>query len=229
MTGDHADSSSRSLSRLADRKQHTRAILIRRDFAALDQWLGEARNPIRTLSSMLFDPDKLVQWRAIEFLGLASAHVARRDIESVRRLVRRLLWLMNDESGGLCWNAPEAIAEIIRNVPALVDEYGSMLPPYFVEEPFERGSRWAVARLASLKPSLFAGAVPQLNGSLRHTDAVIRGYSVMALDAIGDRSALPEARTLAEDTASVPIYDFDKGDIEDTPIATLARKWISGR
>jgi hypothetical protein len=139
---------------------------------------------MRTLSMLLFDPDELVRWRAAEALGRVAALEARTDLDRVRRQISRLLWLMNDESGGLCWNAPETIGEIVANVPSLIDEYGQLLPSFFIEEPFEAGSRWAVSRIGRLNPAIFADVVNDLVWSLKAPDATIRGYSLLALAAI---------------------------------------------
>jgi len=67
--------------------------------------------------SLLFDRDKVICFRASEALGKVAAMEADKDLEPVRDLLRRLFWMMNDESGNTCWYAPEAIGEILYNVP----------------------------------------------------------------------------------------------------------------
>jgi len=182
---------------------------------------------MRPLSSLLFDEDELVRWRAIEGLGFAALHEARRDNERVRRQIRRFFWLMNDESGGICWNAPEAIAEILYNVPSLIEEYGLQLPSFFVEEPFERGSRWAVVRLAAREQSVFTATAPALVVSLEDTDGVVRGLSLLGLRALKNRSGRERAAELTGDHYPMKIYDFDSGNLVGTTVGELARTYLA--
>ncbi|MCP4686248.1 MAG: hypothetical protein GY867_12485 [bacterium] len=193
---------------------------------SLQNWMSLERNPMRPLNSMLFDSEDLLRWRAIELLGLVAGYEARRDLERVRRQIRRFFWLMNDESGGICWNAPEAIAEMLFNVPGLIEEYGQQLPSFFVEEPFERGSRWAVARLAARERSTFLPAVPSLVKSLDDPDALVRGYSLLGLNALGVDAAKVQATTLVNDNMSVKTYDFESGEFTRTAVGNLARSYL---
>lgn len=209
------------------RKEHLRGLLAARDLDNLQDWIAAERNPMRPLSSLLFDQDPLVRWRAIEVLGLAAAFEWSRDGERVRRQIRRLFWLMNDESGGICWNAPEAIAEILYNVPALIEEYGLQLPSFFVEEPFERGSRWAVARLSAKEPSAFVFASPALVASLNDADAVVRGMSLLALQGLRAQTGLHGAESLTGDSHDVTIYDFETGELITTSVGELAREYLA--
>ncbi len=213
--------------RHSHRKQILRGLLAERDLDTLMDWMAAERNPMRPLSSLLFDSDELLRWRAIEALGLAAAQEARRDPERVRRQVRRLFWLMNDESGGICWNAPEAIAEILYNVPQFIEEYGLQLPAFFVEEPFERGSRWAVARLAGKETSALASAGPALAASLKDADSVVRGLSLLALTALRDRKARAGVEALTADDHQITLYDFASGTFVSTTVAELAEGYLA--
>jgi len=206
-------------------RQDVRACLEKRDLSAVVEQAAERGATSRAVVSLLFDPEPIIRWRAIETLGLSAARTSHRGLEKVRRQLRNLLWLMNDESGGLCWMAPEAIGEIVYRVPQLLDEYGPLLPQFFDEEPFERGSRWGVARLAPLKPELFAPVVPRLLGSLSDADPVVRGYSLLALGALGKGGGPNEAITLKNDMAAVPVYDFESGVLEAVSVGELARRY----
>ena len=192
------------------------------DKAGIRTWATDDRTPMRTLSSLLFDPDPLLAWRAVESLGKVAAIVANDNIELVKRQLRSLLWLMNDESGGVCWNAPEAIGEIIHNVPSQMDEFGIILPAFFKEEPFERGSRWAVARIAPIKPDSFLSAIPELEQSLNSEDIYIKAFSIMALKAIGKKSDDSFNQKLVDDQSLVTIYDYDSGELKELSISQIA-------
>ena len=209
------------------RKQVVRTLLAERDMEAIEDWIVNERSPLRPLSSLLFDNEELIRWRAIEALGKAAAHEWRRDPERVRRQIRSFFWLMNDESGGICWNAPEAIAEILYNIPELIDEYGLQLPSFFVEEPFEYGSRWAVARLSKKDNSSFVSAASDLATSLKEGDGAIRGMSLLALTAMGSAAARTEAASLTEDDHPVTIYNFDTGNFDMSTVGELARNYLN--
>ena len=109
---------------------------------------GRREKPFR------YEKDLLIRFRAIQALGLTTKTVYREDPARVMDLIRRLLWSMNDESGGLGWSAPEIIAEILVNCPMLIETNASLLPHYLTEEPFERGAHFAIARLMEHIPDL---------------------------------------------------------------------------
>ncbi len=216
-------STSPQRSRTGRRKDQIKDLLLERDLKALKQWITDGRAVLRTLSSMLFDENPLVVWRTIEAMGIASRIKSKDDMEKVVKLVRRLLWLMNDESGGLCRRGPEAIAEILIAVPELRAEFIPMIPPFLVEEPFEIGTRFAMYRLASQCPiecAVFAEYIEELQASAVNHDPVWRGYSIMALKAIKDNIdssiEIPSYRD-----ASIPIYDFENGNLEHVKISAV--------
>jgi hypothetical protein len=208
------------------RKSHVRSLLKKRDFEGVRSWARGNRTPFRTLTTLLFDSDELIRWRAIEALGAVAPLEAEHGIGRPRRHVQRLLWLMNDESGGICWHAPEAIGEILYSLPRLIPEFGSLLPTYFAAEPFERGSRWAVARLAGHDPDLFTDARQPLIESLRDSDPTIRGYTILALFAVEGEVALSLFEPLRDDTAVFRMYDYSIGQFQDLRVGDVAAKPI---
>ena len=213
-------------SKARQRKAAALALLAERDQQGLRQWVRENRNPLRTLIALLYDGDCLICRRAVEALGIAAGLEAGRNLENARRLVRRLLWTMNDESGSICWYAPDAIGEVLVNVPLLIDEYGPLLPAFLQEEPFERGAHWAVARVASLRPDIYKDNVDRLVRSLDNPDPDIRGYTLIALKLIHAQSVAGKAEHLKADTAAVSIYDYDTGTIKKVSVAVLVEELL---
>lgn len=200
---------------VTQRKDFVRQILLERDFKKLNQWANDDRNPLRTMISLLFEQDPLTIWRSIEGIGKVARIVADRDIEKVRKLIRRLFWLMNDESGGLCRRGPEAIAEILVNVPEIIDEYLPLLPSFLWEEPFERGTRFAIYRLITQKRSAsesFKNCAGDLLKSLEHDDELIRGYSYLILKEINNSGSLKIEIPKIQKT-TIRIYDFQSGEL----------------
>jgi hypothetical protein len=201
------------------RKNLVRNYLAGREKESLATWLESNNSPLRTLASLLFDSDPLIQWRAIEALSMAAKTVAKKDKEAVRRQVRRLFWLMNDESGGLCWNAPEAIAEIIIGVPDLAGEYVPNLFSFMDEEPFEAGVRWAVYRLMTEyrdKQAIINYCAPHVGkivDSLDHAGPRIRAYAILALGTLGGELEPSVKARLEKDDALVDFYDIRTGSL----------------
>ena len=52
-------------------------------------------------------------------MGVVVAGLAEHDMESARVVMRRLMWNLNDESGGIGWSSPEAMGEIMDPFPGL--------------------------------------------------------------------------------------------------------------
>lgn len=89
---------------------------------------------INTLFMALCDTKQRVRWHAVSCLGWLVSTMAEEDIESARIIMRRFLWTLNDESGGIGWGAPEAMAEIMCRSEVLRQEYIHMLISYMQED-----------------------------------------------------------------------------------------------
>ena len=196
-------------------------MLSHRDLVEIRRWAAEEPNPLRTLMSLTFDGEALIRWRAIEVMGPVAADQAAIDPERVREFLRRLLWLMNDESGGVSWHSPEMIGEVLVNVPSLIKEYAPLLPSFLHEEPFERGTHLALWRVARIKPDAFEHATEQLGQSLIDPDPAIRAFAARAVLEIdpsqGDRIRMQ----LTGDQAGFSYYDFESGEFQDTSVALM--------
>jgi len=210
------------------RKAAVRQFLCDRDLEPVRQWAGTVRSPLRTLFSLTFDHEELVRWRAVEAIGQVAADLARPDLERVRDFVRRLLWQMNDESGGLSWLSPEIIGEILVNVPSLADDYAPLLLSYLDEEPFERGAHQAICRLARKRPDLFRQGLPLLAESLGDSDPTVRGLAASALGTIDTARADELRGRFRNDHAVVKLYDFTTGNLYTGSVSELVAGALSG-
>jgi hypothetical protein len=205
-------------------KSEARRILQLRDRDALLTWGAGTRGSLRAVISLTFDADELVCWRAIEASGWLAATYDGRNRAKLQDTLRRQLWLMNDESGGLGWHAPEIIGEILVNVPSLIGEYITVLPSYIKEEPFERGTHHAICRLASVHPARMPSDMSAMHSSLTATDPYVRCFAALTLLAIGDQSKKRQIATLSEDQTPLRLYDFTSGEFRQTTLADdLAR------
>lgn len=204
-----------------------RRFLKARDWEGLLGWAGNKRSTVRVISALLMADNPLLRWRAIEAMGKLSALKAKESkLDHVRQMIRRLFWGMNDESGSLIRHAPEAIAEILFNVPELVAEYGPMLASFVDQEPFPAGVHWALARLSAIEPELFGDRTDRLMRSTNSPDPFIRGCSIISLANL--KVALPAAKIngLLADATEVEIYDIPSGQLQRTTVAQWCREHL---
>ena len=212
----------RASSTRRQRKAQVRSLLAEHRREQWRAWAAEAKNPLTTLSALLFDADELLRWRAIEAIGIVSAMEAEKNVDPVRRLITHNFWMMNDESGNVGWYAAETIGEILVNIPSLIDEFAPRLPAYFIEEPFERGAFWAVARVAEVRPEVFADQVDRLIEFTSDQDAWIRAHSLRALSRVAPDTARQQAARFAGDQNVIEEYDFAHGKLVARSLENIA-------
>jgi len=169
----------------------------------------------------LFTTDQTVRWRAIELIGRLTAIIFKDDKVSIRKLLNHNFWMMNDESGNTGWYAPETIGEILYNMPEFIDEFGIMLPSFIAEEPFERGTHWAIARVAEIKQEVFRKDFSKILKSLEDSDPHIRLFTAKAAMLIDPLNAKPKLEKLATDQAEIELYNFTTGNLYQTTVAEI--------
>jgi len=169
-----------------------------------------ARRIINPLISFLCHSDESVRWNAIRCIGSVVADLADADPESARVVMRRLMWSLNDESGGIGWGAPEAMGEIMARHAGLAGEYApiliSYLDPranYLESEVLQRGTVWALGRLGRRFPELVMHAESHLTGLLDSTDATLRGLAVLTLGILGSGRPRERIQALISDPAEI--------------------------
>ena len=82
-----------------------------------------SRKIINPLISLLYSEPPYVRWKAVALIGRVVTRLAEEDMESARVIMRRLMWNLNDESGGIGWGSPEAMGEILTRHEKLAEEY----------------------------------------------------------------------------------------------------------
>jgi HEAT repeat protein len=195
---------------------------------------------VAPLFSALCNPSPLVRWRAVTGFGVVVAALAAGAPEKARVVMRRFIWSLNDESGGIGWGAPEAMAEIMTQSPMVAAEYHNHLLAYIHEDhcrpdcyleyaPLRRGAVWGVARLAQVRPDLAVKAEPDLLCALADCDAAIRGFAAWACGQLGLTSALPLLEPMTEDRSTLELYrDRELLELTLASLATEAIQRIKG-
>jgi len=145
------------------------------------------------LYSALLSPNKRIRWHAVTVAGLTVSAVALEDLEQARIVMRRFMWTLNDESGGIGWGSPECMGEIMARHHGLAVEYSRILFSYLASReggsdnfleylPLRRGAFWGTARLAQADPDTAKGAYPQIHKALEHeTDPEVLAFICLYL------------------------------------------------
>jgi hypothetical protein len=215
-------------------KQKIFELLSGDDFeAALE---GIRRYPPRQVIGPLFSRfygDDIVFWRAISAMGVVVSDMADAgEIEPARVVLRRLMWQLNDESGGIGWGCPEAMGDITARNQRLAGEFHRILVSYamvdgnYLEHPIlQHGVLWGIGRLAHARPALILYAAPYLVPFLRSEDPTHRGLAAWALTPIADDPTKSLIKPLADDNATLRIYTG--GRLVERTVADLARQALT--
>jgi hypothetical protein len=187
-----------------------------------------ARRSVNPLFGLLYSQEEIVRWRAVTAMGAVVAKLADRNMESARVIMRRLLWNMNEESGGIGWGSSEAMGEIMARHARLADEYASILVSYissernFVEfEMLQRGVLWGIGRLALVRPELVQDGADALPNFMTATDATLRGLAAWIAGSIREPLLREPLKALINDEA---IFSFYRdGQLATVSVGELAR------
>jgi hypothetical protein len=213
------------------RKQRLLSLLKKHDF---NEHLPEIRamppkRVVNPLIAFLCAADEMVKWRSVLAIGAVVSDLAEKDRESSRVIMRRLIWLLNDESGGIGWGVPEAMGEIMACSPELAEEYGFMLVSYirpdgnYIEHPMlQRGVLWGFGRLAHAWSESVVDTAYLLPPYLKSEDAVKRGMAAYAAGALPLAPTESLLRKLIHDSATLRI--FLNGNLSECTVGQLARK-----
>lgn len=174
---------------------------------------ARSRRVLGRLVALTFDPDPAVAWGAVRAMGVAAARVADDDPDFVRHHLRRLHWLLQEESGGICWRAPEAMAEIVARRPDLFGDYVPIVVHLMLEtaeedlDHFRAGMLWAVGRLGGLAAPLVHDVLPVIEAALDGSDPQVRGAAAWCLGRVGRTAALAGRPDLLADTDVCALYE----------------------
>ncbi|MFH1625741.1 MAG: DVU0298 family protein [Pseudomonadota bacterium] len=173
------------------------------------------RRVINSLLSLFCSDDEETKWRAVTATGVIVSLIAAKDMESARTVMRRLMWTLNEESGGIGWGAPEAMGEIMACHEGLAEEFAHILVSYIREdgnfvayEPLQRGVVWGLARLAEVRPEILRekNAARLLYPCLGSSDATVRALAAWALGLLGVEDGRSQLEALLTDNAEVHLY-----------------------
>jgi len=188
-----------------------------------------ARQVVNPLFSFLCSIDEWVKWRAVTAMGKVISNLAASDLESARVIMRRFIWQLNDESGGIGWGCPESMAEAMVQNETLAEEFWCLLVSYtqpegnYLEHPIlQRGVLWGVGRLAHSRPQYARQAAAHLLAYMESTDPILRGLAAWAAGPIAGKELIPRLKRLTGDQGQLTVYRG--GQIVPDTVGRLAQE-----
>lgn len=192
---------------------------------------------INCLFSCLCHVNEIVRWHAVSSFGVVVSELAEKDLEEARTIMRRFLWMLNDESGGIGWGIPEAMGEVMYCHEILAQEYIHMLVSYtlddgpelfqdgnFIELPtLQQGVLWGLNRVAIRHRRLLEkhGVAGNLGCYFSSQDSQVRGLVCLLCRSLRLGKYSQELLLLAEDRGHTRLYN--EGVFADFTVGQLAR------
>ena len=197
-------------------KTQIRDLLAAGDLEGVADTAVARRRTLGQLVSLTFDHDPLIVYRAIQAVGICARRLAPVDEESVLELLRRLNWMITEESGGICWHAPEMMAEIVGQAPERFSDFLDVIASLLITmepedlEHFRPSALRALGLLGGswkdLSEELKADLLPAVTDALDSPDPQVRAEAVQALLSLGETAPLQDHPGLRSDSGEVDHY-----------------------
>jgi len=161
-------------------KRTIQQALEQNDLDAVVSLVQQHRRALSQLVRIAYDKETLAGWRAIKAIGRVAKALVNTDDEFLRVTIRKLLWSLSDESGGIGWAAPEILGEIVSADP---EKFSDIIPliaeVYEIEEKvFRPGVIYALMRIAETAPELVMNYQKIIISSLTDEDPMTRIYAL---------------------------------------------------
>jgi len=184
----------------SDLKNVVNASLESNDLESVVSIVKENRKVLSLLVRMAYDKDTLVGWRAIKAIGLSAKALVKTDYDFLRETVRKLLWSLSDESGGIGWAAPEIMGEIASADP---EKFSDIIPliaeVYDIEEKvFRPGVLYALGKIAEVSPDLVMPFKDLIRRALSESEPLTRVFALDLLKTLKSRLGKEDMNNLAE-------------------------------
>jgi hypothetical protein len=156
------------------------------DLDAVVSFVQENKKSLSLLIRMAYDKETLVGWRAIKAMGRVAKAIVKTHNEFLRTTVRKLLWSLSDESGGIGWAAPELLGEIVSSDPEGFDDIVPLIAEVYdiEEQTFRPGVVYALARIAEASPEMAAIYQKIIIKSLTDTNPLMKIYALELVELV---------------------------------------------
>ncbi|MDT8378777.1 MAG: hypothetical protein RQ739_07785 [Desulfotignum sp.] len=162
----------------------------------------------------LYNQDTLIRFRSVTAMGQLGSRMADNHMEKARDLMRRFMWNLNDESGGIGWGSAEAMGEVLSRHPGLAAEFDSVLFSFldpvanFIDNPqLQQGILWGIGTYAETAPDQITSYRASLIFPfLAEKDPVKIAYAIRALKHAGRLGPEHLSEHLLEDRTKIEMY-----------------------
>jgi len=171
---------------------------------------------INALLPFLCQTDPGMRWYAIQLLGQLISLLADDEPEAARVYIRRFIWNLNDESGGIGWGGPEVMAEVFALHGQMAEEFALMLVAFIREDGsfleydvLQQGVLWGLGRLAQTRPHLLnnLNAGLYIEPFLTAQDPHVRGLAAWTAGFLHLETARPTIETLLDDPTEIQLFE----------------------
>ncbi|MEJ2110337.1 MAG: hypothetical protein P8Z37_10570 [Acidobacteriota bacterium] len=181
---------------------------------------------LTTLISLTCSDELLICWRAIDAIGRCAEELSGTRPEICRKYLRRLFWMMSDESGSFAPHAPEVIGEIVQSNPKEFEDFIPLTISLLDLEPedlpaFLPGILYALGRIGEAAPGSVVEALRCIELYLRASDPQTRAMSILSLYRLGCRDVLLRYSELESDPGRTQIYA--EAHIRETTVSRIYR------
>ena len=147
--------------------------------------------------------------------------------EQARKVISRLIYQLNEDSGSFGWMAAAVLGELGRHQLPLVED---ILPMFygFLEQDFARTPMlWGLGRMWEVHPRVLDEALPLVFAFLKDPDPQLRGLAAWCLGRVNPPEMAEALKPLLADEAAVELYDREQ--MQRTTVGQLAREALGGR
>jgi len=208
-------------------KKKVKELVERDDIEGLKQMLKDSQRVLSVLFSMTYDKSYLIAWKAIKAYGQLLIELAERQPQLASEQIRRLLWSITEESGGLGWAAIEILAEVICNAGGKMNALVPLLAQYAEEPPFVPSVLYALTRLTEclgILPWSEEEVIAIIENAQKLDTPDVHGYVILAYATIKDLINLkPLQKKVLMDER--PFLYFDGRKMIETSPKKLAEQY----
>lgn len=187
---------------------------------------------IPCLQGLLFEKEEIIKFRAVESIGFASLIMAEKNIENVRILMRKFMWNLNEESGGIGWGSQESMCEVAASIDKIYNEFIEIIVSYLNPESssfldhkeLHPGVIWGIGRLGMKNKKTGAIAKYVLKDSIHDENPKIKGLSIWAAQKCKIKGLEKGIQKYTKDQTRFTIYE--NGKIHTTTIADQAKTFL---
>ena len=170
-------------------RQQLILLLESNDILSVASLVKQNRKQLSKLIRLAYDKETLAGWRAIKAIGIAARAIVDQEYSFLRETIRKLLWSLSDESGGIGWSAPEIIGEIVCSDAERFQDIIPIISSIYdiEEEVFRPGILYALSRIAEERSDL---VVPHKNLAIRalsDKDPLVRYFGLEVISRIKNR------------------------------------------